>query len=63
MRGMEHLQSGELCQGKENWGQGVKRLERDSKSMIGVIGKRIYTGKVKKVRSVQFSCSVMPNTL
>ena len=48
MRGMEHLQSGGLCQGRENWGQGVKRLEGDSKRVMGVIGKRIYTGKVKK---------------
>ena len=27
--GMEHVQSGGLCQGRENWGQGVKRLEGD----------------------------------
>ena len=54
MRGMEHLQSGGLCQGRENWGQGVKRLEGDSKRVMGVIGKRIYTGKVKK-KSVPFS--------
>ena len=63
MRGMEHLQSGGLCQGRENWGQGVKRLEGDSKRVIGVTGKRIYTGKVKKVSSIQFSCSVVSNSL
>ena len=57
MRGMEHLQSGGLCQGRENWGQGVKRLEGDSKRVMGVIGKRIYTGKVKK-KSVPFMTHV-----
>ena len=64
MRGMEHLQSGGLCQGRENWGQGVKRLEGDSKRVMGVIGKRIYTGKVKKkVSSLQFIHSVVSNSL